>query len=183
MSDHERRPARRSRPCPKPDELLALGGITAEMFAILRTWFDVPPRVTLDLVDVDSAVAELGDPVMIAALAMRKLQALNLLATPGVRTTTDVVVTIVHDLDRALVQAPVMRLRLAAEVTDWDAELAWLEGEEAAIDEAPVEATDSDPEAAHFRALHAKLHEAARRGRRGVGRRDPHPRVRKCGAL
>ncbi len=92
---------------------------------------------------------------------MRKLQALNLLATPGVRTTTDVVVYIVSDLDRALVQAPVMRLRLAAEVTDWDAELAWLEGEEAAIDDAPVEATDSDPEAAHFRALHAKLHEAA----------------------
>ena len=86
-------------PVPKPDELLALGGITAEMFAILRTWFDVPPRVTLDLVDVDSAVTELGDPVMIAALAMRKLQALNLLATPGVRTTTDVVVTIVSDLD------------------------------------------------------------------------------------
>ncbi len=148
-------------PIPKPDELLALHGITAEMFAILRTWFDVPPRVTLDLVDVDSAVAELGDPLMIAALAMRKLQALHLLATPGVRTTTDVVVTIVHDLDRALVQAPVMRLRLAAEVTDWDAELAWLEGEEAAVDEAPVEATDSDPEAAHFRVLHAKLHEAA----------------------
>ena len=131
------------------------------MFAILRTWFDVPPRVTLDLVDVDSAVAELGDPVMIAALAMRKLQALHLLATPGVRTTTDVVVTIVQDLDRALVQAPVMRLRLAAEATDWDAELAWLEGEEAAVDEAPVAATDSDPEAAHFRCPHAKLHEAA----------------------
>ena len=148
-------------PLPKPDELLALGSTTAEMFAILRTWFDVPPRVTLDLVDVDSAVTELGDPVMIAALAMRKLQALNLLSTPGVITTTDVVVTIVSDLDRALVQAPVMRLRLAAEVTDWDAELAWLEGDEAAVDEAPVQPTDSDPEAAHFRALHVKLHEAA----------------------
>ena len=147
-------------PLQKPDELLALGGITAEMFAILRTWFDVPPRVTLDLVDVDSAVTELGDPVMIAALAMRKLQALNLLATPGVQTTTDVVVTIVQDLDRALLQAPVMRLRLAAQVTDWDAELAWLEGDEAAVDEAPLDPTDSDPEAAHFRALHAKLHEA-----------------------
>ena len=136
-------------PLPKPDELLALGSTTAEMFAILRTWF------------VDSAVTELGDPVMIAALAMRKLQALNLLSTPGVITTTDVVVTIVSDLDRALVQAPVMRLRLAAEVTDWDAELAWLDGDEAAVDEAPVDATDADPEAAHFRALHAKLHEAA----------------------
>jgi hypothetical protein len=148
-------------PIPKPDELLALGNITAEMFAILRTWFDVPPRVTLDLIDVDSAVTELGDPVMIVALAMRKLQALNLLATPGVRTTTDVVVTIVSDLDRALLQAPVMRLRLAAEATDWDAELEWLEGEEAAVDEAPTAPTETDPEAAHFRVLHAKLHEAA----------------------
>src|SRR5215831_9198802 len=101
MSDEET-------PMPKPDELLALGGITAEMFAILRTWFDVPPRVTLDLVDIDTAVTELGDPVMIAALAMRKLQALNLLARPGVATTTDMVVTIVQDLDRALIQAPVM---------------------------------------------------------------------------
>ena len=86
--------------------------------------------------------------------------------------------TIVSDLDRALVQAPVMRLRLAAEVTDWDAELAWLEGDEAAVDEAPVEPTDSDPEAAHFRALHAKLHEADGGRRRGERRRDPHPRVR-----
>ncbi len=164
-------------PVPKPDELLALGSITAEMFAILRTWFDVPPRVTLDLVDIDSAVAELGDPVMIAALAMRKLQALNLLATPGVRTTTDVVVTIVSDLDRALVQAPVMRLRLAAEVTDWDAELAWLEGDEAAIDDAPVEA---DRLRSRGRPLPGAAREAprGRRGsRRGDRRRDPHPRV------
>ena len=30
---------------------------------------------------------------------------------------------IVQDLDRALLQAPVMRLRLAAETTDWDAAL------------------------------------------------------------
>ena len=64
-------------------------------------------------------------------------------------------------------------------MTDWDAELAWLEGDEAAVDEAPVEPTDSDPEAAHFRALHAKLHEAAGGRHRGERRRDPHPRVRK----
>ena len=165
-------------PIPKPDELLALNSITAEMFAILRTWFDVPPRVTLDLVDVDSTVAELGDPVMIAALAMRKLQALNLLATPGVRTTTDVVVTIVSDLDRALVQAPVMRLRLAAEATDWDAELAWLEGEEAAVDDAPIEATDSDPEAARLPRAPREAPRSCRSRRRGDGRRDTHPRVR-----
>src|ERR687894_1165068 len=122
---------------PKPDELLALHGVTAEMFAILRRWFDVPPKVTLDLSEVDSAVVELGDPVLIAAMAMRKLQALHLLSTPGVRTTTDVVVAIVQDLQRALIQAPSMRLRLAAAAADWDAELAALEGDGDAAAAAP----------------------------------------------
>jgi hypothetical protein len=102
----------------KPDELVALHTVTTELFEILRRWFAVPDEVSLDLTEIDSAVREMGDPVMIAALAMRKLQALHLIATPGVRTTTDVVVTIVQDLDRALLQAPVMRLRLAAETTD-----------------------------------------------------------------
>ena len=64
---------------------------------------------------------------MIAALAMRKLQALHLLSTPGVMTTTDVVITIVQDLDRALVQAPNMRLKLQAAATDWDAAFAELD--------------------------------------------------------
>jgi hypothetical protein len=112
---------------PKPDELLALHGVTSQMFAILRRWFDVPAAVTLDLTAVDSAVVELGEPRLIAAMAMRKLQALHLLATPGVRTSTDVVVTIVQDLQRALIQAPSMRLRLAASSTDWDAALRSLD--------------------------------------------------------
>ena len=90
----------------KPDELLALHGVTAQMFAIMRRWFDVPSSVTLDLTAVDSAVVELGEPRLIAAMAMRKLQALHLLSTPGVRTSTDVVVAIVQDLQRALIQAP-----------------------------------------------------------------------------
>lgn len=141
----------------KPNELLALGSVTAEMFAMLRQWFEVPERITLDLTEVDSAVAELGDPHLVAAMAMRKLQALHLLATPGVRTTTDVVVTIVQDLQRALLQAPSMRLKVAAESADWDAELASL----AAPDPmAPVEApntTDADPEVDRFRVLHALL--------------------------
>ncbi len=112
---------------PKPDELLALHGVTAELFGILKDWFDVPDGVTIDLREVDSAVAELGDHVMIAAMAMRKLQALHLLSTPGVMTTTDVVISIIGDLDRALIQAPNMHLKRAAESTDWDAELAGLD--------------------------------------------------------
>ncbi len=147
---------------PKPDELLALHDVTEEMFGTLRRWFGVPERPTIDLVDIDSAVAELGDPVMIAALAMRKLQALRLLSTPGVRTSTDVVLSIVQDLDRALVQAPVMRLHLAAESTDWDAALADLvdtPGDDAVA--APAATDDEDAEALRFRQLHQRLHEAA----------------------
>ena len=147
---------------PKPDELLALHDVTDELFATLRRWFDVPARPSLELSDIDSAVAELGDPVMIAALAMRKLQALRLLSTPGVRTSTDVVITIVQDLDRALVQAPVMRLHHAAEATDWDAALADLvdtPGDDGPG--APTSADADDPQAVRFRELHQRLHEAA----------------------
>ncbi len=143
-------------PLPKPDELLALDMVADEMFETLRRWFEVSPTVELDLRAVDSAVAELGDPRMIAALAMRKLQALHLLATPGVRTTTDVIVAIVQDLDRALVQAPAMRLRLAAESTDWDAALADIEAEPA-----PLDAAEKDEDADRFRELHELLHRAA----------------------
>lgn len=149
---------------PKPDELLALHDVTDELFQTLRRWFDVPPQPTIDLTDIDSAVTELGDPVMIAALAMRKLQALRLLSTPGVRTTTDVVITIVQDLDRALVQAPVMRLHHAAEATDWDAALADLvdaPDDDETTPAAPSERDDDDPEALRFRELHQRLHQAA----------------------
>lgn len=148
-------------PVAKPAELLALDSVTAELFTTLRRWFDVPPAVTLDLAEVDSAVAELGDPQMVAALAMRKLQALNLLATPGVRTTTDVVVAIVNDLERAMIQAPNMWLKRQAAATDWDRAFAALEsGEVDGLEEAPVEADEVDPEVHRFRTLHGYLHDA-----------------------
>lgn len=145
---------------PKPDALLALHDVTGELFDTLRRWFDVPDAVELDLRDVDSAVTQLGDPQMIAAMAMRKLQALRLLSTPGVRTTTDVVVTMVQDLNRALVQAPVMRLHRAAEATDWDAELATLGDPDAGGSTVPTDSEEADPEAERFVQLHALLHQA-----------------------
>lgn len=144
---------------PKPDELLALHDVAAELFETLRAWFAVPNTVTIDLTAIDSAVEELGDPLLIAAMAMRKLQALHLLSTPGVRTSTDVVVAIVQDLERALLQAPTMRLKLAAAATDWDAALAELAGDPAASP-APTAPDDVDEETTRFRALHQKLHEA-----------------------
>jgi hypothetical protein len=144
---------------PKPAELLALHDVTTELFDTLQRWFSVPPTITVDVsaVDAEGAVRELGDPTMIAAFAMRKLQALHLLSTPGVRTTTDVIVTMVQDLTRALVQAPVMRLRVQAEHIDWDAAFAALG------DDAPESVDDvdaADPESERFEQLHALLHVA-----------------------
>lgn len=160
----------------KPTELLALHSVAAELFETLRRWFDVPASFALDLSDVDAAVAQMSDPVAIAALAMRKLQGLRLLAQPGVRTSTDVVVTIVQDLDRALLQAPSSRLKRDASTADWDAELAsLLEGPDGAAPPAGEEPgdgagdadgsgedEDTDPEVTRFRELHGALHQAAR---------------------
>jgi hypothetical protein len=147
----------------KPDALLALHSVTEELFDTLKRWFSVPDSVPLDLRDIDAVVAEMSDPVMIAALAMRKLQALRLLATPGVRTSTDVVLAIVNDLERAMLQAPVMRLKLQASTVDWDAAFAELEQAEHPSRAArlPHASTDADAEADRFRALHQRLHEAA----------------------
>lgn len=148
-------------PVEKPRELLALDGVTAELFDTLRRWFDVGESVSLNLRAIDSAVAELGDPQMVISLAMRKLQALNLLATPGIKTTTDVVVSIVNDLERALVQAPNMWLKRQAAATDWDQALADLsDGAVEGLDEAPVGADEVDPEVLRFRLLHNSLHQA-----------------------
>ena len=149
---------------PKPRELLAVRESAETLFDLLRSWFAVPTAVTIDLEAVDSAVAELGDPQLIMAMAMRKLQALHLLTTPGVRTTTDVVLTVIQDLERALYQAPNMHLRHAAAETDWDAALVALEDEgdpeEAWTAEGAHSAVPDEIET--FRRHHASLHEAAR---------------------
>lgn len=150
-------------PLDKPNELLALHTVTEDLFVTLQDWFDVPGSVSLDLTYVDAAVSDLSDPLMIMALAMRKLQALRLLSTPGIRTTTDVLITIIQDLDRALLQAPNMRLKRVAESTDWDA--AFIELEHGANGHpssalAPREATSEDPEIEMFRERHMQLHVA-----------------------
>jgi len=145
----------------KPDELLALHGVTEELFQILADWFDVGDQVSLDLSDIDSAVRELGEPTMIAAMAMRKLQALRLIATPGVRTSTDVVINMIQDLDRALLQAPSMYLSQAAASTDWDQALADISSP-AAPDGDAGDAADGelDSRIARLEVLHNGLHTA-----------------------
>ena len=142
---------------PKPSELLAARTAAESLFDLLRRWFDVPVSVTLDLRTIDSAVAELGEPQLVMAMAMRKLQALHLLTTPGVRTTTDVVLTVIQDLERALLQAPAMHLRQSAAETDWDAEFRAMDAPDAIMDEG-----ETDDEIDLFRRSHMSLHEAAR---------------------
>jgi hypothetical protein len=148
---------------PKPRELLAARTSAEQLFGLLRQWFDVPESVEIDLRAVDSAVSELGEPKLVMAMAMRKLQALHLLTTPGVLTTTDVVLTVIQDLERALLQAPSMHLRDAAASTDWDAEFAALDDRDAAPDDLSEEVrARTDDEIAVFRTHHKALHEAAR---------------------
>ena len=152
---------------PKPDELLSLHGISSELFTLLREWFAVPEMMELNLTAIDSAVRELGEPTMIAAMAMRKLQALQLVSTPGVKTSTDVVVTMVQDLDRALLHAPTLRLRRQADDADWDTALVELlepgeDDEPSMVDLGPNEGDGIDPEVDRFRQLHGALHQAVR---------------------
>jgi hypothetical protein len=145
----------------KPRELLAARTSTAVLFRLLREWFDVPDEVTLDLRGIDSAVEQLDDTQHVMAMAMRKLQALHLLTIPGLPTTTDVVLTVIQDLERSLVQAPRTYLRSQAEGTDWDAELAALDDEPpgGGAGDAGSEAFD---DIERFRRHHAALHAAAK---------------------
>ncbi len=146
----------------KPDELLALHDVTGELFSTLRDWFGVPDEITLDLADVDPPAGELTDPLLIAAMAMRKLQGLRFISRPGVKTSTDVVVSIIQDLDRALLQAPSLWLKREAENADWDAALADLVNTGGEGDDAPESVEDADPQVVRFRQLHASMHAALR---------------------
>ena len=146
-------------PIPKPDSFLALHTVAEELFNTLRKWFDVKPNVTIDLTEIDSAITELGESEMIAAMAMRKLQALHLIATPGVLTTTDVILAIINDLDRALLQAPSMFLERKAIQTDWDKEFESLNGESDSLN-FPIASDQVDPEIQEFQLQHASLHQA-----------------------
>jgi hypothetical protein len=80
-----------------------------------------------------------------------------------------VVLSIVNDLDRALVQAPVMRLKLRAEETDWDAAFELLTDEPTGQHPSratPHDIREADPETERFRDLHQRLHERRSRSSR-----------------
>jgi len=153
---------RESEIIPKPDELLALHSVSKRLFETLREWFDVNREITIDLQEIDSAVIELSSPEMIMAMAMRKLQALHLLATPGVLTSTDIVIAIVNDLDRALLQAPSMYLEREAGKTNWDLAFAKMGDNETHPEDIPTAASEPDPVIEEFQVHHEALHHAVR---------------------
>jgi hypothetical protein len=86
----------------KPPELVSLYAATSAAFKILKEEFQVPDVYELALHHVDAAELRLTNTVDIAAIAMRKVQALRWVAKPGVETTNDVVVALAADLSRAL---------------------------------------------------------------------------------
>jgi hypothetical protein len=87
---------------PKPPELVDLYAATSAVFWTLKEEFQVPDIYELVLHHVDAAEPCLRNTVDIAAITMRKIQALRWVAKPGVETTNDIVVTLAADLLRAL---------------------------------------------------------------------------------
>ena len=87
---------------PKPSELVSLYAATSTVFSTLKDEFQVPDTYELVLNHVDAAEPFLRSTVDIAAITMRKIQALRWVAKPGVETTNDIVVTLAADLLRAL---------------------------------------------------------------------------------
>ncbi|MBV9161738.1 MAG: hypothetical protein JO309_05160 [Pseudonocardiales bacterium] len=87
---------------PKPPELVSLYAATAEAFKTLKEEFQVPDTYELMLHDIDAAEPFLRSTLDIAAITMRKIQALRWVTKPGVETANDVVVTLAADLLRAL---------------------------------------------------------------------------------
>ena len=86
----------------KPSELLSLYHTTSDVFTILKEEFRVPDTYEIKLHHIDAAEQYLNETLDIAAVTLRKIQALRWVATPGVETTTDVVVALAADLQRAL---------------------------------------------------------------------------------
>jgi hypothetical protein len=87
---------------PKPPELIDLYAATSAVFRTLKEEFQVPDTYELALHHVDAAEPYLTNTVDIAAITMRKIQALRWVAKPGVDTTNDIVVALAADLLRAL---------------------------------------------------------------------------------
>ncbi|MDQ3886648.1 MAG: hypothetical protein M3308_06490 [Actinomycetota bacterium] len=86
----------------KPPELLELYEVAATLFTALGEAFKVPEVYKFSLRHVDDGAPHLHNIIDRAAFAMRNVQALRLVATPGVGITSDVVVGLAAELTRTL---------------------------------------------------------------------------------
>jgi len=86
----------------KPPELLELYEVAATLFTTLRGTFNLPETYELSLRHVDYGAPHLHNIIDLAVFALWNVQALRSVATPGVVTTSDVVVGIAAELTRAL---------------------------------------------------------------------------------
>lgn len=87
---------------PKPPELLSLYDPALNVFKIIKDEFKVPDIYELALHDVDAAEPVFTTTHYIAAITMRKIQAVRWVAKPGVEIANDAVVTLAADLQRSL---------------------------------------------------------------------------------
>lgn len=86
----------------KPQELLDLHSLTETLFNLIREQFDVGATYVLKLATVDAGRKQLVSVEDVAALTMRRLQALRLVATSGHPTASDVVMGLCGPLIRSL---------------------------------------------------------------------------------
>jgi hypothetical protein len=112
-------------PVAKPMELIAAREAFESLFSALQDWFEVPGLIEVDVsaIDAEAALLQLRNPVMVAGMAMRKLQALHHLAAPTVVTSVDVVLSLIDGVLQALAEAPGSYLKREASLCDWDHEL------------------------------------------------------------
>ena len=86
----------------KPAPLCDLADPVGEVFPIVKAWFHVPDCVHLNLSDVDVAEGEMFEAGMVAAVTLRKIQALRLLSRPGVETSLAAILSLISDVRSAL---------------------------------------------------------------------------------
>lgn len=112
------------RDSPKPAELLAMASVSRKLFDYLKSWFDVPNTLVIDLscIDSEDAIRSMQNRQMVAGFAMRKLQALHLISTPGIPTRADVVLMLIDSALQALLEAPRGHLTRQIATVDWDRE-------------------------------------------------------------
>jgi len=91
-----------SSPASKPADLVALRGLLTSLFAALKNAVGVEDSHTFRLDTIDCADEALTSYNDVAAFTLRKMQALHYVATPGVRTSNNVVMILASDLNLSL---------------------------------------------------------------------------------